>query len=318
MKTVYLHTGLHKTGTTSIQRALCILQNDLRTLGVQYPQTGIPRIGNSPRNDFTNTLNGHHLLAWSIVDRTRISTSLLREHADQMTPDLWELLREELILSDAPSAVLSSEDFEWIDNEGVIQLMNRLEGFEIIPVMYFRNPLGYMVSMYKELLNTAQFAGSFGRFVREYNDLCSYYDRVDVWQRNGVQCIIIRCFDKVAREGDLVRDFIKIIGAENISTLLVKEIRENISICSEAIKVISWTNRVLMKVLREEGTRRINHWINRMLVSSQSTRRLVSLLFSGDPAQPEDLDWFRNSIRTEMDTFCKDFIPLEDRKYLMV
>ncbi len=58
MKTVYLHIGTHRTGSTSIQRFMANAEEALAEQGIIYPKTG------RPDTDWTNQY-GHHELAWS-------------------------------------------------------------------------------------------------------------------------------------------------------------------------------------------------------------------------------------------------------------
>ena len=69
MKTVYLHIGTHRTGSTSIQRFLANVEEALAKRGVIYPKTG------RPDTDWSNRY-GHHLLHWSLVGKHGVSSDL--------------------------------------------------------------------------------------------------------------------------------------------------------------------------------------------------------------------------------------------------
>lgn len=82
MKTVYLHIGTHRTGSTSIQRFLANGEEALADRGVIYPKTG------RPDTEWSNRY-GHHLLHWSLVGKNGVSS-------DQV----WRDLQEEIACRD--------------------------------------------------------------------------------------------------------------------------------------------------------------------------------------------------------------------------
>ena len=53
-KTVFMHVGFHKTGTTSLQRVLKCHENELRDQNIEY---------------ITSTNDAAHALAWSASRR---------------------------------------------------------------------------------------------------------------------------------------------------------------------------------------------------------------------------------------------------------
>src|SRR4051812_1580029 len=85
----FIHIGLHKTGSTSIQKMLASREDWLGSLGLYVPKTG--RTGSQ----------GHHLLAWELSRRHGFSGSAQ-----------FDALKRELREAGFPArVVLSSEDF---------------------------------------------------------------------------------------------------------------------------------------------------------------------------------------------------------------
>lgn len=90
---LYVHIGLHKTGSTLIQNFCTENRNLLASQGICYPQSAAK-------------WNGHHLLAWSFgIKHPNYS------EADGSTEELTKAIREE---ADGSDILISSEDFEFM------------------------------------------------------------------------------------------------------------------------------------------------------------------------------------------------------------
>ncbi len=62
LRTLYLHVGIHKTGTTSLQGLLAGCADDLQRFDVLYPLSG----RNSDHTDLACYRLAHYNLAWQI------------------------------------------------------------------------------------------------------------------------------------------------------------------------------------------------------------------------------------------------------------
>lgn len=134
MKTLYLHVGTHKTGTTSIQKWLHEQSAMLLDVGVLVPQMGRP---------FQNT-SGHHNLAWELSGDPRFSEAYgtRRELFDELSSICHE------------SVILSSEDFGCVSNKPDV-LKSFLDEFrkndyQVNLIVYLRDPIDYGVSLHGE------------------------------------------------------------------------------------------------------------------------------------------------------------------------
>ena len=92
-KTLYLHVGTHKTGTTAIQALLATRSEVFARSGLFVPRTGR-----------TDEASGHHNIAWQLNDDPRYRPEC----------GTLEGLCGELKASPHPVAILSSEDFEYL------------------------------------------------------------------------------------------------------------------------------------------------------------------------------------------------------------
>ncbi|NBW61199.1 MAG: hypothetical protein EBR31_05685, partial [Methylophilaceae bacterium] len=91
MKKIFIHSGLHKTGTTALQAMLFKNRKNLSVQDFYYPSSGIPR-----------NFYGHHNIAWQISRDRRFRSEF---------GDLRALLKEIGGIGKS-KIVLSSEDFE--------------------------------------------------------------------------------------------------------------------------------------------------------------------------------------------------------------
>ncbi len=129
---LWIHAGLHKTGTTSLQSFLVQNRDTLAAQGLLYV-----RAGTNPY------LNGNHNVAWELTGdrRFELDTGCLEEAAQE-------------IADFDGDAILSSEDFE--------SLLHRPQGFDpllrhdllrrhqVTIVIYVRNQAEYLASLLAE------------------------------------------------------------------------------------------------------------------------------------------------------------------------
>jgi hypothetical protein len=140
--TLYLHCGLHKTGTTSLQAALAASYGRLREAGALYPLAGRYSLeGRAVGDDGAN----HHNIAYQLA-RGR--------DFDHRRGDLGALFRE--VANFDGDVILSSEDFEWFLEDLValarIQNLADLTNRRLVIIVYLRNQIDYCESLFLEML----------------------------------------------------------------------------------------------------------------------------------------------------------------------
>lgn len=155
MPTVFLHAGLHKTGTTSIQMVFTAARADLlRKWSFLYPEQGCP----------PNAKYGQHELAWSVIRRPSYLPPAWIDR--QPSQHVWHQLRSEIEGSRANAVLISSEEFDCLNAQEIGEVGRLLEGYEIVPVIYFRRHPELIDSLY----GTAQQDG--------YSETIEYLSRV--------------------------------------------------------------------------------------------------------------------------------------------
>ncbi|MDZ7814347.1 MAG: hypothetical protein U5L74_15200 [Ideonella sp.] len=187
MAQVFLHVGLNKTGTSSLQdfmamNAALLLQRE----GVLYPQAG--RVGAA-----------HHGL-----------TQRLKGRAPAGQPDVLQDLAAQIRQAD--KVVITSESLHGIGPKPMALLADTLKGHDVRVVFYLREHVAYLASWYQQ--NVQATTSSMG-----FETFCHYNHKplhkvVQAWaQQFGASQITLRLYDRgVLAGGDIVQDFAQVLG----------------------------------------------------------------------------------------------------------
>jgi hypothetical protein len=152
--TIVLHIGLHKTGTTSIQRFLHVNYEALLRQGVLYPLAGRLR-KDGERHE------SHLMLAWSVVER------YARKYDVRLSEKPWMKLREEIEEKKPDRVVLSSEFFWPATTQEIQTIRGYLSGYSVRTIVYVRDPVNYAVSSYKQAVKAGGYEDTIVKFVTE-------------------------------------------------------------------------------------------------------------------------------------------------------
>jgi len=133
-RTIFVHIGTHKTGSTSIQHFLTHNAAALGREGILVPAAG-------------RHLFGHHHLAWELRKDVRLAGA---------TGHVSRLI-EELRDASCDKAIISSEDFEYLvrypaELRRFVRLLRDVS-FEPVFVVFFRERAGYLESLAAALRN---------------------------------------------------------------------------------------------------------------------------------------------------------------------
>ncbi|MGC8484992.1 MAG: hypothetical protein ACP5O6_05090 [Candidatus Baltobacteraceae bacterium] len=133
-RTLLLHVGTHKTGTTALQAMLVLNRDALAAQGIAVPNTG--RVRQSA--DYETP--GHHALAWEL--------------ADSPPYPLLARMVDELQSLTAQTAVISSEEFSPIHHhrEAMSALRSAFAeaGYRTVVLLYLRPQARYAESIFQQ------------------------------------------------------------------------------------------------------------------------------------------------------------------------
>jgi hypothetical protein len=200
---LFVHAGLHKTGTTALQNFLFSVTERLRECGILYPSAGVnQQIG-----------YGHHNIAWQ----------LMRDRRFLRAAGTIDDLANEIAQFDG-DAILSSEDFESVmddpDRLAPLQQHPALRDREFIFVVYVRNQAAYIESLFLELIHHGM-GDEFTRFVqpvfhdrkirlREWTYQFDYANIYAQWSTRHDARLIVRNYHRLDG-GSTIRDFTNLV-----------------------------------------------------------------------------------------------------------
>lgn len=186
---IIVHIGMHKTGTTAIQRLLASNHQLLLAAGVLHPTTGIP----------TGHSNAHRGLVHAV------------RHGDDGP---WQTMADEVDRVGAPTVVISNEEFSRFSRRHVAIVADRLRRYDDVRVLvYVRNEWDFMRSACRQSWRGGTYSGDFRSFLEERTQRCHYSRYLDRWaDAIGPDRTTVVLYDKVVAEPGLLDDFIGRLG----------------------------------------------------------------------------------------------------------
>lgn len=138
LKSITLHVGLEKTGTTALQ----VFLNLNRTLLQQ-------RLGIfvCPEGSAKNSIDAHHSFAKALISNKDIASHI--QPLDRSAIRIWI---EEFCSSSCPYAVISSELFAYASQQDVQSLANLFSGISANVLIYLRPQDDYLEAQYAQHL----------------------------------------------------------------------------------------------------------------------------------------------------------------------
>lgn len=280
MKRLVLHIGTHKTGTTSIQRYMAHMHDVGRQNGFVYPLTGRPTT-----NDGASW--GHHVLSWSIRNMKGYSGE-----------GYWKQVKEEIDRSNSEVAVISAEGFCRFEDHHVAKIKPFLEDYDVIVVIYLRNPLDYLVSSYKQRVKMGVCHSSFQTFVREFAHECDYTQIVNRWvEAFGQDKVIVKSYDKAKEEPGLLADFMHVVLGNDERYQYKPEcfISANVSPSDEVVQVVRVINmigqRYCRRSLMRTGVHRLRRAVLRGTVIERAMVYVMRPFISNVLVREDDRQW---------------------------
>lgn len=293
-RTVFIHCGLHKTGTTAIQTAFDEHRETLHSQGVLYPTT-------------SDKYYGHHNLAWEMTGDHRFNANALT---------ITKVVSQ--IAAFDGSIVLSSEDFESFLHQpaGLAPLVRPLQALDcqVCLVIYFRDRASYVDSLYVEMLKHG-YPGTFDEFEKEVRltnqfrfrewifqfDYCKV--RTALESEHGIR-LKQGCYNNVIRSRSVVTDFLEMVGLPADLLGAAAHRRENVRaspiqamsrlVTNRAGRPLSEPERETINRLFREMKTSISLHLDRMC-SAQSIATIEALASSFDlEAESALVEWWQD------------------------
>lgn len=231
MKTVYLHIGANKAGSTSIQGFLNRNSDWLRQKGVLYPDIGV-----------------HDNAHYGLSDFFRFGPPLPKE-----TDFSAKKLKALIDCSNEKKVILSSEFFFLKSDGDLLGLRDFLSDYDVKIVLYLRRHDLWIESLYNQAVKTAR-NPPWGKGVQSYLDFqlkrpnisFDYLDIVGRWADVfGKKSILVRPFEKQQFfKKDLISDFLNTVGVPFKSRPSGTEDHSNASLSVRILDFVDSINRV--------------------------------------------------------------------------
>lgn len=256
MSKIILHCGLHKTGTTAIQRALATARSELRSAGVIYPDL-------TPYFE-KNKADDHHLLFHALADSPR--------HVGRIRFDQVESHVRKLVETEGHPLLFSSEsinrhqfgdpDLPWLDLRR--QYLQRVKNFfapaQITPTIVLRRPDDFIESLYKERIRNNTLKGTFLEFARQSESThLRFLDQLNLYEEVFGSCVVM-WYEDLIRENGLVANYLDRLGisykppAED-----KKRVRESLTTYQTLFK--AWMNPFYEK--NSKANKNVRDWLNK-------------------------------------------------------
>nr|WP_321980118.1 hypothetical protein [uncultured Cohaesibacter sp.] len=208
MKTIYLHIGTHKTGTTSLQNFLFSNREALKKSGWDYPDLGI--------------LDGaHHKLVRELIHKGKNSIfSPLSPKMKLGDLPLWNDLKNYIENSDTENHIFSGEGFWWVQTPQAIA--DFLKDYNIKIVIYLRRQDLYLESFYQQMVKDGPARqpkpiDAWVEYVTRKFNYHDYFKVIQKWEKSfGKENIIVAEFNRAIRFG-LEKHFLNLVGIDKLN-----------------------------------------------------------------------------------------------------
>lgn len=234
-QTLFLHIGLHKTGSTAIQNFCNMNRLILQEQNFCYPESG-------------QIWGGHHPYAWSL--------GVKHPHYREEMGSSVEIAGKYLEEADGRHIVLSSEDFEFIGPLEMKIVIREFDGLDIRVVAYLRPQDSYLESEYAQhvRMDESRYSGDIRDFymkfdfMQRYNYLQLLKPWEEVFRREN---IVVRPFQQGQFSGqDLFRDFCEVLGISRYEDFShPKREDANVSLSARALRVLRELNKLELETV---------------------------------------------------------------------
>lgn len=195
-RTLILHIGMGKTGTTAIQNALWDNREVLARHGVTYPSVG-------------TVAKAHHLIAPRCPPFLSHTGWRFLEVAE------WAPLLAE---AGTDRILMSSELIVWAEPDQVAAFCAALlEHFDLKVVLYLRRQDNSIMAGYNQMIKAGTQTASIDRVIDRQLDRYDYLAKIWPWEKAlGAENLVVLPYERGQfHKGDLIDDFLlKVLGME--------------------------------------------------------------------------------------------------------
>lgn len=206
MKKIYVHTGMHKMGTTSIQWFLSQNRSRLRECGYLYPESGCQKWA----------AFGQHILPWIFTSKEGYVPTFNGKRFGT-EPGLKESVLSGLLVeienSDCENVILSSEEIDTLDADEIQSFGQFLSGYRVVPVVFVRNFSGYLDSAFRTAVVYSGYWRDIDYFVENQRTRLDIDMMIRDWQSIALSGEVhVLNYDDRRVSGDVIACFKEALG----------------------------------------------------------------------------------------------------------
>ncbi len=279
MKTIYIHIGTEKTGTTSIQEFLFVNHGNLLKYNFYYPINETKKY---------NMWKQHVPLVTSI---TKKNIPAYKDQQSYVKDEVFDEFIEDVRKIKQDNIIISSEGFSLIESiDKIHSLKKKLEEFKIKIIIYIRRQDEFLISKLQQSYKTGRY---FPFEVDELLSFCkvNYYQIISNWSHIfGRKNIIIRIFEKgKLYNNDLYADFLNVLDLD-LNSDFIKTLYLNKSVSLKKTLFLHRLSEYFTPIDMKNNLKKFDHLeIRNIIIQS-------NILNEGN---------------------IKDIFSYEDRKYIM-
>lgn len=230
-KTIYLHIGMPKTATSSLQTFLYQNRHLLNRQGVLYPETGI-------------LAEAHHqirsTLGISLVASTGFETD---DKSEDAIYNLKNKLLKEIELSAQNKIVISSAGFFYAKTtEQFDRIKNFFDGFPVKVIVYLRRHDLWYESFYNQhskILNGNFNSHSIDDYIEATDENYHYFKILSTWANYfGQENIIVKVFEKEQMQEGIYANFLAILGVALEKDFVLPKKNINSTLSNDVLSLI--------------------------------------------------------------------------------
>lgn len=274
-KTLFIHIGHYKTGTTALQQMMWTNRHALEAAGVDYA----PQLVNR---------NKHSAFAFSILKEANVRSLMHGYDRSESAAELWSGLFKYVESSSASSVLISSEEFARIGGyPAACQALSARvsaapQNIKIKVICYLRTPQEHLRSWYNQLvkmrIKTPQFSDALRSFIEPVH--FDYEVLLGIWVACvGSRNLILRPYPSAPQNRTAIfRDFLDAVGLHDIplSALKLPRSNPNPRLDGTTLEMVRcMQNSGLKQVLVQKNAERASGYIAAANSQSTDERRSV-------------------------------------------
>jgi hypothetical protein len=264
--TLFLHIGVPKTGTSSIQETFFRNIETLKQHGISY---------------FPYMANHSAPMAW-LFSHTRdqqygtLKKRLSSSELESLRKEVSEALKSFLRDTRFQSKIISAEGVTSFTKEEVESLRKYIDAATYCQtkvIAYVRNYYELLASQVQERVRNGAVLHEIEAEILAGGGFPICGPRIRKFQQAfGRENVIIRVLDRrLSREGDVIADFCDTIGAPEVFDALSK-VRVNMSISAESVRLISKYNELFPVVLNNAYNQARSEKVTEYFASTEGTK----------------------------------------------